>query len=249
MEKNQKIKYRVYPTLLNKFRDYKNGKCEAEDVLDMVNHTEKPRNKWMIFGLAFHKFTAEPWPEAPVENGFYLYEGQRFPKDFTDEIREMRKGGRHEVYNEREFDTGNNKVMLFCIADTLKDGIIYDLKWTGFYRGLTYLQSWQHRLSLFVIPNIMFRYLITDFKGIYYEDYNQNFSKALARIIDELVEFLEKNEDKITYEKIFQKYYERTTHGSKTGTGKRKNVGTGKKRSTRRRSNKQIPIGRRSKKT
>ncbi len=226
--------YRVYPTLLNEFERFKRGKATEADVLNMINHTEKPKTEWMYRGIAFHEFTSKAFPEIKSnKEGFYHYQFWDFPAFIVNEIRAIRAGGVHESYTERLFDTGNNTTMLFCFADTIKDSIIYDVKLTNWYRGITYLNSFQHKVSLYVIGSRMFRYLITDLKYIYEEDYNGDFSKSLATKVDELVEFMDHYKTAITYDKIFYKPSQESA--SKIGKGGRQNVHRGSSRGERKR--------------
>jgi hypothetical protein len=200
--------YRIYPTLIDQFNNMKTGKygVQESDFLDIVNRKPRPINEAAEKGKAFHEITSNFDWENEVKSGYVKKGWWAFPEPLVKAISQYRHGGLYEVYCDREIEVpGTGRILLYGYVDTIRDGMVIDLKTTGFYRGLSYLKSMQRLVYLYITQSRLLRFLITDFTYIYWEDYYQqnNIEELLHEPLMEMCAWLEMNRDKITDTKIF----------------------------------------------
>ena len=88
------------------------------------------------------------------------------------EISPIIAGGQHQVWATRIIEVDGIKVQLRGFLDTLKAGVIYDIKRTGQYEYPKYRTSYQHHIYFLLVPAAKrFEYLVGS--GTTKEAYNK----------------------------------------------------------------------------
>jgi len=112
---------------------------------------------------------------------------------------------------EGTISTQYGEVFLYGYLDYLLPFKVVDLKTTGKYNAFKYRNNWQHVVYPYCLNQqgieiTDFEYLVTDFKGVYKEDYTYMPKLDIPRLRDiceRFIEFLEGNRELITDKKIF----------------------------------------------
>lgn len=205
--------YRIYPTLVEQYLNYQAGKYNLteQDVINSINRVERPVSEAAHKGKAYHKLTEnkDKLPPLRKEENNYFYDvgWWQFKQSPVDEIIELRSDGIHEVYVEKPIDVNGISVLLYGYIDTLKNGNALELKTTGYYRGISFLDSFQKLVYLYCTNVRKFRFIITDFEFVFFEDYYpyEYLVTDLVYILYDFIQFLENDQIRphITDKKLF----------------------------------------------
>jgi len=187
------VRYRFYPTLLNAFSRYLDGKyVTAQQLLDMINRVPAPATEAQERGVNF---------EAAVVKG---EEEDRFSPELMEKFRKLlpRPIVETQVYCQYEIED----VLFYGYVDLIGKFKAVDIKTTASYHPGRYTHNHQN-LYLHALKKRGIRlmeYLITDFREVYVESY------PLTHPIDKQLEeirlfkqFLEEHRELITDRKIF----------------------------------------------
>jgi len=200
--------YRLYPTLVEQFMNYKRDLygITEQDIIDKINRVPTPTHPAAAKGSAFHEITEGVYQDLkPVEyrkQECYKYGEYYFPVGPVREIGEIRRGGVHEVFAKKVLETRFGPVEIYGYCDTLKMGVIYDVKTTSSYRGISYLNSLQRHVYPWLTGARELIFLISTFQNVFIEPYGPGDEEVIRVEVEDFLTFAEQNLDKITDDKF-----------------------------------------------
>lgn len=186
------INYRLYPTILNTFDRYQKGYISETILLDRINRVPVPQTMAQAKGSSFEEAVIKGTNE------------EEFDPEILQKVRMLlpRPMVKTQVYCEHQVDN----VLLYGYVDVIGKMLAVDIKTTNYYTPGCFALSHQN----FYLPALRskgiraLRYIITDFKEVYQEDYDQStdFSSQYLQI-SHFCEFLEAYRHEITDRRIF----------------------------------------------
>lgn len=218
--------YRFYITLLDSFQRYLDSESDdaKQGLLNSINRVpffSEAADKGSAFNdlidlLISDKSKLDEVNEIEQEYITHTYirrDGTTgtytFPKFIVHEYVKRLTGALIQVYVEVKIETSFGDVILYGYVDDVLPGKAVDIKTTGRYIFPKYLKAWQHKgyshcLSHNGVELIEFEYIVTDFNNIFIETYPvRDYSQELKNICEQLIEFIQANQDKITDQKIY----------------------------------------------
>lgn len=108
-------------------------------------------------------------------------------------VAEIIKTAPVQVKAQREITVGGVDFLVYGILDALKEGVIYDVKFSSKSFGSAelagkYLNSPQHPVYLYLVPEAYkFEYLVSDGKDLYRESYDRQETRDISEIIAEFL--------------------------------------------------------------
>jgi hypothetical protein len=186
------IKYRFYPSLLNLFERYQAGKLEFEDFIARINRVPIPSTEAQARGIAFENAVIKGIDED-------LYDYLILQKVRALLPRPMMKT---QVYCEHQL----GEVMFYGYVDVIGKTLAADIKTTSLYVPDCFAKSHQN----LYLPALRqkgirsLRYIITDFREVYQEDYDQTVDMSYQEEQIKLFgDFLEEHRKRVTDKRIF----------------------------------------------
>lgn len=186
------INYRIYPSLLNSFDRYVQGKLGEDELVDRINRVPVPTTEAQARGIAFENAVIKG-----IDEDLYDYR-------ILQKVRALlpRPMMRAQVYCEHQL--GN--VLFYGYVDVIGKTLAADIKTTSLYVPCCFGQSHQN----LYLPALKqkgirsLRYIITDFREVYQEDYDQSVDLSFQQEQIELFcGFLEEHRKRITDRRIF----------------------------------------------
>lgn len=186
------VKYKLYPTLLNRFDRFEKGYINEKELLNSVNRLPVPQTEAQRKGVSF---------EEAVIKGI---DEEEFDPEILAGVRALlpRPMLKTQVYCEYQIDD----VLLYGYVDVLGKMVAVDIKTTSNYVTGCYADSHQN----FYLPALRskgirsLKYVITDFKKVYQEEYDHSIDfSAQMRQIKAFCEFLETHRHEITDARVF----------------------------------------------
>ena len=165
--------------------------CSEEaykDFLDTLNRVQKKTSEAMLRGIMFENAVYRvangyPSDEYVCESGI---------KAVADVIR----GAAIQVKLSRDLRVYGREYLVYGIADAVKAGVIYDVKFSNKDFASAelpgrYLNSPQHPAYLYALPEAReFVYLVSDGEDLYTERYCRKNTRPIEEIVREFVDFL-----------------------------------------------------------
>jgi len=186
------VKYRLYPTLLNLFDRYQNGKLIEDAFIDRINRVPIPQTEAQAKGSSFEEAVIKGTNEE-------LYDPVILQKVRSLLPRPMMKT---QVYCEYQFDD----ILFYGYVDVIGKTLAVDIKTTSQYMPDCFANSHQN----FYLPALKsrgiksLRYVITDFADVYQENYDQSVNLSFQEAqIKSFCDFLEEYRGRITDKRIF----------------------------------------------
>jgi hypothetical protein len=186
------IKYRFYPSLLNLFERYQAGKLEFEDFIARINRVPIPSTEAQARGIAFENAVIKGIDED-------LYDYLILQKVRALLPRPMMKT---QVYCEHQL----GEVMFYGYVDVIGKTLAADIKTKSLYVPDCFAKSHQN----LYLPALRqkgirsLRYIITDFREVYQEDYDQTVDMSYQEEqIKLFCDFLEEHRKRVTDKRIF----------------------------------------------
>lgn len=186
------VKYKLYPTLLNRFDRFEKGYIDEIELINSINRVPVPQTQAQRKGVSF---------EDAVIKGI---DEEEFDPEILARVRSLlpRPMLKTQVYCEYQLDD----VLLYGYVDVLGKMVAVDIKTTSNYVPGCYAISHQN----FYLPALRakgirsLRYVITDFVNVYQEEYDHNidFSAQISQI-RAFCEFLEAHRSEITDLRVF----------------------------------------------
>ncbi|MCF2503964.1 hypothetical protein L0663_11285 [Dyadobacter sp. CY107] len=186
------VKYKLYPTLLNRFDRFEKGYINETELLNSVNRLPVPQTEAQRKGVSF---------EEAVIKGI---DEEEFDPEILSRVRALlpRPMLKTQVYCEYQIED----VLLYGYVDVLGKMVAVDIKTTSNYQPGCYAASHQN----FYLPALRgkgirsLKYVITDFREVYQEEYDHSIDfSSQMRQIKAFCEFLEAHRAEITDQRIF----------------------------------------------
>ena len=159
------MKLRITQTLLSSWLwVYKKDDGYAE-FLSTLRREKKPQTAAQLDGIRFENVINNVLDGAPIDP---KHEWLDVVLDITDEL----WGASQQVTVFREIEVQGATFLLHGVLDFLKQGVIYDTKFSKRYEVGKYLDSPQTSMYLALVPEArLFEYIISDGKYVYREKY------------------------------------------------------------------------------
>ena len=206
-------KYHLYPSLLDSFAWFKKSEAEnaLEELLNKINRVRTAPSDAMLRGIAFedhltHAARGFAFPASP--EGLVKCHDTDISVDLLEQFVDRLRGSVRQVFVETWLDCAAGQVRVYGYVDNILRDTAIDTKTTGKYEFPKYLHSFQRPAYMEALkPSGIdkFQFLVTDFKSLYVEEYAYNSADTdrLRSEINELVDLIEANREKITDKKVF----------------------------------------------
>jgi len=164
-----------------------------EDFLRTLNREKKPPTEAMLDGIRFEN----------VLNS--VLNGEQIPPDHEwlfpiTEMAEELKGSQQQVTLFRDIEVDGQPILLHGVLDYLREGHIWDCKFSKRYHLNKYLDSPQTPMYLALVPEALdFTYIITDGKYVYRERYPREIVPDINNTINQFYRFLKQHDLWETY--------------------------------------------------
>jgi hypothetical protein len=213
---DQKIKYQIYPSLLDSYSRFKsyNDEESLKNLLDRINKVEQDRPDHVMKGIAFEgcvNLVLDGFVPDMDGHGQYIMGNQTFDPAIISQVAgKLKYCTGVQEYIESVIETPVGLVKLYGIIDYRFPEMIVDLKGRELYNYGDF-SKYSQRLCYALIsksngnPIKAFKYVISDYKNVFVETYIPN-EREEAKFIDMVVEFcqfIEHMKGFITDKKIF----------------------------------------------
>ena len=194
-------KYLVTQTLISSYGWMFKKEGGEEDFLSTLRREHQTPTKAMTDGIVFENMVQAYCEGFPPEPTHKWEKGVK-------EVGEIVKGGAYQVSASRELEIDGKTFVVYGKIDFLKNGIIYDTKFSTTYHLNKYLDSPQHSFYLFMIPEAReFQYLVCDGHYVYKERYEPWQCESVEKQIREFLNYLDKqNLSEVYYTNWTSKY-------------------------------------------
>ncbi|MPR34343.1 hypothetical protein [Salmonirosea aquatica] len=186
------IHYRIYPTLLNTFAWFQKGYLTEQELLDRINRVPIPQTEAQAKGVSFEEAVIKGTNEEHFDPEVLRKARALLPRPMTET----------QVYCQHQL----GDVLLYGYVDVVGKTLAVDLKTTGRYVPGRFTHNHQNFYLLALKPKGVrtLRYVITDFREVYQENYDLNMDFSVQEQQIQLFrEFLEVHREAITDGKIF----------------------------------------------
>lgn len=200
------VDFKIYPTLLDSFQWFKEGNISNSEMVDRINRV-RVSTPAMTKGKAYHALISlERLPQPSTDNLYQI--GQfSFPVEIVDRVRQCVKGGFAEVYEERVVEvSGGRRVLLYGYADYIKGHKIIEAKTCGWHgSNMSHYRKAQWRTYCETTGLSEVLYIITDFKDVYFENYNYNphEREKLLLMVEDFLDYVDRMRAGIYDTKLF----------------------------------------------
>jgi len=186
------VKYKLYPSLLACFDRFERGYIDEQELLDRINRVPVPQTEAQSRGASFENAVIKGIGEETFDPEILSKVRSYLPRPML----------KTQVYCEYQL----NDSLIYGYVDVIGKMLAVDIKTTGNYREGIFAKSHQN----FYLPALRtkgirsLRYVITDFKEVYLEEYDQMADltyqeEQTARFCA----FLETYRDRITDLRVF----------------------------------------------
>ena len=180
-----KNKFLITQTLLSSWNWSYKLEDGYEDFLKTLNKEAMQPNQAMLDGQQFENMVYAHCEGATLDEEHKWAEGIR-------KVSEIVKNGAYQVKLSKPLIIDNVEFLLYGIFDVLKEGQIYDIKFSKTYSFGKYLDSPQHSMYFELCPEVnKFTYLISDGKELYKERYERYDTKPIELEIKQFMKFLD----------------------------------------------------------
>lgn len=156
-----------------------------EDFLKTLLRERTPPTKAMLEGQRFENCVNAvcKGAEVPPDHEWY--------KPIM-ELKPALTGAQQQVRLSRDLTVSGITFVCYGVLDFLKAGIIFDTKYSKTYRVGKYLDSPQHPMYFYIVPEARkFQYLICDGEHIYTETYRPDDAPPLESAVKHFMDFLD----------------------------------------------------------
>ena len=179
--------YRVTQSLLSAWLWSFKREDSWDDFLATLSREKKQPTKAMLLGVQYEN----------VLNNVLL--GETIPSDHEwykpiTEMAEELHDSQQQVTLFREADIDGQKILLHGVLDYLREGHIWDCKFSKTYHLNKYLDSPQTAMYLALVPEAFdFTYIISDGRYVYREKYPRDIVPPIEPTIKQFLNFLKKH--------------------------------------------------------
>ena len=158
-----------------------------EEFLQALRREKKPPTQAMLDGIRFENCLNS------VLNGEHLPEDHEWFSPITEMAREL-DGAQQQVNLYQDVEVGGQPVLLHGVLDYLREGHIWDCKFSKTYHLNKYLASPQTPMYLALVPEAKdFTYIICDGKYVYRERYPRDIVPDIRDTINQFYKYLQKH--------------------------------------------------------
>lgn len=186
------VRYRIYPSLLNLFDRYLRGNLGEQELIDRINRKPIPQTEAQALGTSFEEAVIKGTDEELFDPSIIAKMRSLLPRPLV----------KTQVYCEYQL----NDVLLYGYVDVIGKILAVDIKTTRQYNPGSFSKSHQN----FYLPALKsrgirtLRYIITDFKEVYQENYDQTTDFSFQELqVRSFCDFLEERRGRIADRKIF----------------------------------------------
>ena len=188
-----KNKFRLTKTLLDSWIYSFKRDTGYEDFIKTLNREKIQPNKKMLLGQQFENCV------NGVLNGNYISPNHEW-YDGIMLMAEHVQGSQQQVVLFRDIKVDGINFMMHGVLDYLRAGIVFDCKFTKNYTLNHYLNSTQHPVYMYLVPEArQFEYCISDGKYLYIEKYPREIIPDLEPIIKYFMAYLDRHNLVDTY--------------------------------------------------
>lgn len=155
-----------------------------EDFLAALNREKKQPTQAMLDGIRFENCLNS------------VLHGESIPEDHEwytpiSQMAEELDGSQQQVTLFRELDVDGQTVLMHGVLDYLREGHIWDCKFSKTYHLNKYLSSPQHPMYMELVPEAMdFTYIVCDGKYVYRERYPREIVPSIVPEIRQFFTYL-----------------------------------------------------------
>jgi hypothetical protein len=200
-------KYLITPTLINSFQyyiedEFKSPADSRADFLKTLSKEKFEPTEAMQKGIDFEnkifeldKMLKADWDDIAI-NCIFSQETEEY-KDCLKNIATIVKDGFWQETCKKELQVGNQEFLLYGKMDVIKKDTIYDIKYTSNYELGKFLGSAQHLIYLYCTGLPKFKYLISNGKDFWIEDYfnSVNIEYYIKNKINNFLSYLENDSE------------------------------------------------------
>ena len=200
-------KYLITPSLINSFQYYINDKFKSPadsraDFLKTLSKEKFEPTEAMQKGIDFEnkifeldKMLKADWNDIAI-NFVFSQETEEY-KDCLKNIATIVKDGLWQQTCKKDLQIGNQEFLLYGRMDVVKRDTVYDIKYTSNYELGKFLGSAQHLIYLYCTGLPKFKYLISNGKDFWIEDYfnNVNIENTIKNKINNFLSYLENDSE------------------------------------------------------
>ena len=158
-----------------------------EEFLQALRREKKPPTQAMLDGIRFENCLNS------VLNGEHLPEDHEWYYPITEMAREL-DGAQQQVNLYQDVEVDGQPVLLHGVLDYLREGHIWDCKFSKTYHLNKYLASPQTTMYLALVPEAKdFTYIICDGKYVYRERYPREIVPDIRDTINQFYKYLQKH--------------------------------------------------------
>lgn len=180
-------KLRITQTLLSAWEWSFKMDDGYEDFLHTLNREKTPATQAMLDGIRYENVL------NAVLNGEKIAEDHEWYKPITEMAAELH-GAQQQVNLFREVDVDGQTVLLHGVLDYLREGRIWDCKFSKTYHLNKYLASPQTSMYLALVPEARdFTYIVSDGKWVYRERYPRDIVPPIEPTIRQFLNYLDKH--------------------------------------------------------
>jgi hypothetical protein len=190
-------KYLITPTLINSYQYYINDefKSPADSRADFLKTLSKEKfepNEAMQKGIDFENDI-----KALCDNILLDKKENINYEVICNDIATIVKDGLWQETCKKELKIGNQEFLLYGRMDVIKRDTIYDIKYTSNYELGKFLGSAQHLIYLYCTGLPKFKYLVSNGKDFWIEDYfnNVNIENEIKSKINDFLSYLENDSE------------------------------------------------------
>lgn len=191
------IKYLITPTLINSYQYYINDefKSPADSRADFLKTLSKEKfepTEAMQKGIDFENDIKKLCDNILLDKKENIdYEV------ICNDIATIVKDGLWQETCKKELKIGNQEFLLYGKMDVIKRDTIYDIKYTSNYELGKFLGSAQHLIYLYCTGLPKFKYLVSNGKDFWIEDYfnNVNIENEIKSKINDFLSYLENDSE------------------------------------------------------
>lgn len=181
------MKIRITQSLLSSWEWSFKKDDGHEEFLQALRREKKPPTQAMLDGIRFENCLNS------VLNGEHLPEDHEWFFPITEMAREL-DGAQQQVNLYQDVEVDGQPILLHGVLDYLREGHIWDCKFSKTYKLNKYLTSPQTPMYLALVPEAMdFTYIVSDGKYVYREKYPRDIVPDIKVEIKEFLNYTKKH--------------------------------------------------------
>lgn len=196
------MRYLITHSLLNAWvyllKDNPNETADSEDnrmqeFIKVLNREPTPTNEAMQRGNDFEELVAKTIHGCPDwENSW---------QEAAAKVAKTVQGGLWQYSAKKEIEVDGREFLLYGRLDAMKEGHIYDIKFSIRYNVGKFVAFTQHPIYMELIPEATdFTYLVSDGTNVWHEKYRRDETMSIAPTISHFMNWLEANDLMSIYE-------------------------------------------------